>query len=390
MKILFVIPAIAPSYGGPSQATIEMSQALIERGVQVEIATTNADLDQNLNVPLGKKVLHEGIPTYFFPRSSKMEYKFSWPLTKWLRENIRNYDLLHINYVFCYSTAIAAYYARKYKVPYLIHCAGILDHWSMKQRPLRKWLYLKLVERRNLNGAAVIHYTSEEEKSASERFGFSSQGVVIPLGVQVNSKQEETEQNLFRNKYPQHQGKKQIVFLSRLHPKKNLELVIKSLSKLRKVRDDFVLIIAGSGEPNYQIELKEKIRRSGLATHAIFTGFLREREKFMLLRDADLFVLPSYQENFGIALVEAMSRGLPVLITPGVHLSSLIEKEEAGRVSTYDEGEFSRHINELLDDDELRKKLGSNARRLVIEKFSWQVIAPQIKALYQKILKKRP
>ena len=187
MKILHVIPAVASSYGGPSQAVLEMGRALTAQGMETEIATTSADSNQDLNVPCGKKIEYEGIPTYFFSRSLKSEYKFSWPLTNWLEKNIRHYNLLHIHSIFCYPTAAASHYAGKSKIPYIIRPAGMLDDWPMKQKGLRKKFYLGLIERKSLEQASAIHYTSQAEKEAAAQFHFSSPAVVIPLGIHPDS-----------------------------------------------------------------------------------------------------------------------------------------------------------------------------------------------------------
>jgi glycosyltransferase involved in cell wall biosynthesis len=206
----------------------------------------------------------------------------------------------------------------------------------------------------------------------------------------MDSPHEKIERGSFRKKHPECQGKKLIVFLSRIDPKKGLELLIRSLLQVGRVRDDFFFVVAGLGRPAYELGIRRMVHDSPLNTRTLFTGFLEGEEKFSLLRDADLFVLPSYHENFGIAMVEAMGMGVPVLVTPGVHLSSLVEGQRAGRVSGYDENEISRHVTELLDNEKLRMELGKNGRKLVLEKFSWSVIAPQIKALYEKIVREKP
>ena len=389
MRVLHVIPALASTYGGPSQAALETCRTLIEEGVEAEIATTDADAKNDLNIPLEKMVLYEGIPIYFFKRTFNTEYKFSWPITRWLAHHITDYDLLHIHSIFGYPATLAAYLARRYKVPYIMRPLGMLDYWSMDQNKLAKRLYFHFIEKANLNHARAIHYTSEEEKKASERFGFTSPGVVVPLGISINSKQGEIEKGLFKRKYSQCAGKKLIVFLSRIHPKKGLELLIEAISKLKEVREDFLLVIAGSGEPRYETMLRRKVEEKNLTPQILFTGFLEGEEKAALLNDADLFVLPSYQENFGLAVVEAMARGVPAIVSNRVNICREIQAYGAGKVVPCEASKIEEAIQTLLSDDRERRAMGERARCLTLEKFNSTEMGRNLAHLYHHLLDKK-
>ena len=386
MKVLHVIPALSSAYGGPSRAVLEMCRALATQGVEAEIATTNADGRKDLDVPLGRKINYLGVSTYFFPRSLKTEYKFSWPLTVWLKKNIRNYDLLHIHSIFCHPTVVAARLARKFGIPYLVRPAGMLDDWPLKQKQWRKWFYFNFIERKTLEEATAIHYTSEEEKRVSEKLGYSTRGVVIPLGIHADSKYDTVEKGMFREKFPQCVGKKLVVFLSRLHPKKGLELLVAAISQLSRIRDDFIWVIAGQGEDGYEAALKTRIQKSGLSSRTLFTGFLEGEDKCALLKDADIFVLPSYQENFGIAVVEAMQHRLPVVISDRVDLAEEINVYGAGLIIPLQSEKISFAFQTLLDNEELRKKMGEAGKKLVREKFDSKKMAERLIDLYKEIL----
>jgi len=388
VKILHVIPAVAVRYGGPSQAVKEMCHALMQRGVEIELATTNANLNSNLDVPLGEKILYREIPTFFFPRTLKTEYKFSWSLNRWLKKNVKNYDLLHIHSIFCYPTAVAAHYANRVKIPYIIRPAGMLDRWPMKQKKIRKTLYLNWIEKKSLRGAAAIHYTSEKEKLASERFRFLSPGVVIPLGVHVDSKYGKIEKGSFRKKYPVCQDKKLVVFLSRLDPKKGLHFLIQAFSKILRIQDDVILVIAGQGEPNYDTFVRKEAE-TNLNKKVIFTGFLDDEEKYVLFKDADIFVLPSYQENFGLAVAEAMGAGLPVVVSGQVGISPDIEKYGAGIIIKCSADSLAEGIEKLIRDPSLCQQMGQRGQQLVRERFSWDKAADQLVNLYDNILTRR-
>lgn len=384
--MLHVIPAVAPSYGGPSQAVLEMVRSLISHGIGAEIVTTDADGRRNLKVLWGKKILYQGAPVYFFPRTLRAEYKFSWPLTQWLRRNIQNYDLLHLHSIFCYPTAIAAHYARKFRTPYILRPAGMLEDWSLNQKSFRKRLYLNLIENKTLGSAAALHYTSGEEKRVSERLAFSRRGVVVPLGIDLDLQSQKVERGTFKRKYAIPPGKKLIVFLSRLHPKKGLEFLADALSKLHFLRDDFIFVIAGKGEARYESSLKRRVRERGLQSETLFTGFLEGKEKQALLRDADLFVLPSHQENFGFAAVEAMAEGVPVIVSDRIDLAAEIKEFGAGVTVPREIGPLTAAIHDLLNDEQKRNRMGEKGRDMVLKKFDRRKMAENLLALYQDIL----
>ncbi len=388
MKVLHVIPAVAASYGGPSQAIIEICHASQKAGITVEIATTNADGKGKPKIS-NEIFLHKNIPTHFFPRTFNSEYKFSWRMTKWLEKNVRKFDLLHIHSIFCYSTTIAAHFAGKFNVPYIIRPAGVLDPWPMRQHRLKKQFYLDWLERSNLNHAAAIHCTSEKERESVVRFGFEAQPVVLSLSLEIDEKFRNLEKGLFRKRHSKFGNKKLIVFLSRIHKKKGIELLIDSLSRIRGSLPDFLLVIAGNGRDHYERLIKKKIKESKLEAQTFFTGFLQDTAKYQLLKDADLFVLPSYQENFGFSVIEAMQMGVPVIVSCHVDISKEIESFKAGRAIPCDAGTLGQTIHDLLKDDSERCQMGENAKRLVAEKFGREKMTEGLLLLYQSILEKR-
>src|SRR6266550_2170714 len=143
LKVLHVIPAVAACYGGPSRVVLHTCKTLRNEGVEAEIATTNADGNFNLPIPKDSPTLVDGVPVYFFERQRPWDYKFSWNLTKWLKRNVPNYDLLHIHAVFSYSTAAAAFYARKHGIPYIMLPHGMLAPWPLRQNWVLKQVYLR-------------------------------------------------------------------------------------------------------------------------------------------------------------------------------------------------------------------------------------------------------
>ncbi len=305
MRTLHVIPSVSPIRGGPSKAILEMVKALIRQGVETEIATTNDDGTGLLAFQLEQKVDYDSTPTWFFPRysppiNSIREFAFSSALTKWLWDSIPNYDLIHIHAIFSYPSTAAMAICRLQKVPYIVRPIGQLCQWSLQQSATKKAIYLNLIERANLNGSAGLHLTSEAERQESEQINLQCPRFVIPHGLTAPVLIPDAGQRLRTHLQLQPQ-QPIILFLSRIHPKKGLEILINALAELKTSK--FTLIIAGSGDPDYEAQIKSCLQKAGLDNQTLMTGFVEGELKQLLLQGSDLFALTSYSENFGVAVL---------------------------------------------------------------------------------------
>ena len=386
MKVLHVIPALSQYTGGPAKAVLGMCRALNQAGVQADIASTDADVQGNLDIPLGIPFQMEGTTVYCFRCSLLRRYGFSLGLSRWIRRNLRNYDLVHIHAFFSYVPVPLVYYAKKYKVPYIIRPSGELSSWSLNQRRIKKRLYLSLWGRHCLNSASAVHFTSEDERTAGRRLAPGTPSVVIPLGTGTFIEKELPPHGRFRKKYPMLDHKQLIVFLSRLDHKKGLDRLVPAISVLAMRQDNFAVVIAGSGEREYEACVRDLVLAHGLQEKVIFTGFVHGQDKLDLLRDADVFVLPSYDENFGLAVIEAMAVGAPVVISNNVGIHHEVTEYGAGLVTSCESGEIAHALSTLLDNESLRRKMGKKGRRLVGDKFTWEKVAPRLIEHYETIL----
>src|SRR3989449_2138136 len=346
----------------------------------------SSDLQRNLDIPLGMPFQMEGTTVYCFRCSLLRRYGFSLGLSRWIRRNLRNYDLVHIHAFFSYVTVPLVYYAKKYKVPYIIRPSGELSSWSLKQSRIKKRLYLSLLGRRCLNSASVLHFTSEDEWTAGRRLAPGTPSVVIPLGTDTFTEEEFPTRGRFRKKYPMLNQKLLIVFLSRLDHKKGLDRLLPAISTLAMGRDNFAVVIAGSGEREYEARVHDLVLAHGLKEKVIFTGFVQGQDKMDLLRDADVFVLPSYDENFGLAVIEAMAVGAPVVISNNVGIYHEVTEYGAGLVTSCESDEIAHALSTLLDNESLRRKMGKSGRRLVGDKFTWEKVAARLIEHYETIL----
>jgi len=386
MKVLHVIPALSQYYGGPVKAVLGMCRALNQAGVQADIASTDADVQGNLDIPLGIPFQMEGTTVYCFRCSLLRKYGFSLGLSGWIRRNLGNYDLVHLHAFFSYVPVPLVYYAKKYKVPYIIRPSGELSSWSLKKGRIKKELYFSLFGGHCLNTASALHLTSEDERVAARRLAPGTPCVVIPLGTDTFTEEEFPRRGGFRKKYPMLDHKLLIVFLSRLDHKKGLDRLLSAISALAMRRHNFAVVVAGSGEREYEDQVHDLVLAHGLKEKVIFTGFVQGQDKIDLLRDADVFVLPSYDENFGIAVIEAMAVGVPVVISNNVGIHHAVTEYGAGLVTSCESGEIAHALCTLLEDEPLRRMMGQNAKTLVQKQFAWGRVASELVELYQSVL----
>jgi glycosyltransferase involved in cell wall biosynthesis len=389
MKVLHVIPSIAAVHGGPSQAVLAMVGAVRVSGVDAKILTTNDNGSELLNVPLNQWIEYEQVPVWFVSRSLPLkEFIFSFDLTFWLWEHIQDYDLLHNHYLFSYAPTCAGAIARQQKIPYLVSPIGQLTPWALTQSWLKKKVYTALIEQRNLNCAAAIHCTSEQEVKDASNFGIKTTSFVMPLAVNEITPNLTAKKQL-HEKYKISVDIPIVLFLARLHYVKRPDLLLQSLSQLAIQNQPFHLILAGSGEPEYVAELHRLVTRLNLTNQTSFVGFVNGEEKNLLLQGSDLFVLPSFSENFGLAIAEAMAAGLPVIVTPGVQIATEIAQANAGLVITGEVDPLSQAIAQLLINPSLRQQLGFNGQRLAQERYSYHAIGENLKSIYHNILSQK-
>ena len=385
MKVLQVIPAVATRYGGPSQAIYTMCRALQSQGVEILIATTNADGSDKLAEPLGERIVYQDVSTIFFNRQLSERFMYSRPLARWLEDNVKNFDLVYIHAIFSHACIAAALACRKRQKPYVVCPHGMLDPWSLKQKFARKRVIWHLGVKQMLMGAAAIHFTSAEEKRLAESNLNLSSGVVVPNSIDLGFVERTIEP--FSRQQPELRNKPYILALSRIHPKKGFELLIDSFASLKRQRRfrEWRLVFAGDGAPGYVDQLKSLTRRLGVGEESIFVGWLEGDRKYSALKGASLLAMPSYQENFGISLVEAMAFGVPVLVSPQVNLAPEIEEAGAGWIAALKREEMSRTMAEAMASEEERKHRGEKARSLS-QKFATSIVVTQLLDMYRSLI----
>lgn len=396
MRLLCVIPSYWPAYqfGGPVFSVHALNKALLKKGIDVSVYTTNVGL--NGRVPNNQEVDVNGVKVTYFAFTRFFEFlgatgwQFSLPMTAALRGNLRLFDVIYIVAIWNYPIAIAAHYCRRYKKPYIISPRGLLYPYTTGRKAWKKWPYYQLITKKDLQGAAAIHYTTRDE---SERchlaLGLKNTAVVIPNGIDLCEFKDLPSKEKLRQRYPTLKDKKVILFLGRINWKKGLDILIEAHSVLTKKRNDVHLLITGNDEAGYIRKVKRWVREYGIGQRVTFTGILTGKEKLEAYAGSDIFVLPSYSENFGIAVVEAMACGLPVIISNQVGIYKEVSGAEAGVVIETDAQQLAKTMENLLDNPHICNKMGENGKHLVNEMFRLDTVADEMIKLYEVILRPR-
>jgi glycosyltransferase involved in cell wall biosynthesis len=376
--VLHVIPSAAPIDGGPNHAVRALARGLVARGVDITVATTNAAGSSALDVPLVTPVIEDGVVYRYFPRTVPGSWKFSWPLTRWLFAHAGRYDVVHVHALFSYATIPGCRAAARAPVPYVLRPLGTLSEWSLAHRSWKKRPYYALLERSHLEWASAIHVTSDAEAADVERLGYGRRARVIPLGVDV-APQPQPHRPIDAS------APLRVLFLSRLHEKKNIPLLLRSLASIPNAARSIELTIAGDGEPRYRSELESLTASLGLSARVRFVGHLDGDAKRTAFETADVFALPSAHENFGIAVAEALAAGLPVIVTPGVALAANVADAGAGLVVNATDDGVASGLRWAAENPAALVEMGERAWWLARRDFSWDTSCARLADLYAEL-----
>jgi glycosyltransferase involved in cell wall biosynthesis len=385
-RVLHVIPSVGPARGGPSVAIGILGRGLAAAGAEVHVATTDDDGPGRLDVALDRPVEQDGATYRYFRRQTRF-YTVSWPLTRWLTGHVRGYDVVHIHALFSQTSVAAALIARRNGVPYIVRPLGTLSRFGMeKRRPWLKRLSYRLLERRILAGSARVHYTSEAERREALLVDAPGRPAVIPNGIELRRFTDPAPRGWLERRAPHLAGRTVILFLSRIDPKKGLDLLLPAFAQLRATRSDVALAVAGDGSAELVGTLKAEATRLGIDRDLYWAGFLAGEEKRAAFASADAFVLPSYSENFGLSVVEAMASELPVVISDQVGIHREVTAASAGLVTPCAVPALAAALASLAGDAGLRQRLGAAGRRLAESRFSAEAMTSAVLGMYHEVL----
>jgi glycosyltransferase involved in cell wall biosynthesis len=375
VKILHVIRDLAVATGGPVAALEGLATAQTRLGHEVLVHT--ADRGEWPAKP-------EGVTVISVP-STWGDWAFSPRFGASLARTISMVDVVHLHMVWDYPIWAAAEAARRHGKPFILRPCGQLDSWSMSQRGFKKRVYLRFFGTQ-VRKAAAIHFTTEGERTSSDRFVGDRPCFVIPNGVSDAAFENLPPSSAFGRRFGRLAGRRVVLFLGRLHPKKQPHLLIDAFARVTARVKGLQLVLAGPSEDTYLRVLKARATARGVADQVTFTGALCGRAVQEAYRAAEVFVLPSLQENFGIAIAEAMAAECPVLVTNNLDLAPDIEAAQAGITCRGSAEEIAGALTAMLNDAAMRARLGANGRALVQMRFRWDRIARMTIDEYQKVL----
>ncbi len=273
--------------------------------------------------------------------------------------------------------------------PYVVMPHGMLDPYSLGVHRLRKALYLALVEKRNLRGAARTLYTTDEERALAEaNVSGLAPAAIVPLGSDAPHDLDPTPLRAgFLNRFPSTRNRRCLLFLSRIHPKKGLDRLLDVMPRLLERRPDIMLVVAGSGEAGHMAATRRQIESLGLAGSVLLCGRLAGDLKWGAYATAEIFVLPSRQENFGLVVAEAMQMSLPVVVSDRVNSHVYVARAQAGVVcDCADSGALHRALADLLDEPSTAARMGARGRSFAVRELTWGASTDRLESCYAEVL----
>lgn len=382
MRILHVVPTYLPAvrYGGPIASVHGLCRALAAAGHEVGVCTTSIDGPGDSPVPHGVPVALEGVEVRYFPSPLLRRLCWSPAMGRALPALTRDADVVHLHSIFLWPTWAAARAARRRGVPYVLSPRGMLEKALVRRRSRRvKSAWLALVERRNLERAAAVHFTSERERREAARFGFRfRREAVLPNGVDLPGETPTPAgppsgavDAALADPVPY------VLFLGRISWKKGIDRLVRALARVEGVR----LVVAGNDDEGLWPSLASSIRAQGLEGRVTAVGTVREEEKRRLFAGALALVAPSYSENFGNVVLEAMAAGVAVVVTPEVGSAEIVEREQAGVVVGGDPAALAAALTALARDPGLRAQFGRRGRAAAA-RLTWAAVASRMAELY--------
>jgi glycosyltransferase involved in cell wall biosynthesis len=389
MKILEIISYFAPEYGGSNKAVYEESRALVREGVDVTVYTTNISKSGKLQVPLDTCIIKEGVKIYYYNIGIIRKWYFSSQLLFSLLNTIRNFDIVKIHGLYTFPSFISSFLCRSYRIPYIVTPFGSLNPYIRNKNKILKTIYWNFIDKWSFNSAYFVHYISKDEMTQSHvPMHIKSPAKIFRYGIDLEEYSIFADKSRFRHKHNQLLEKKIVLFLGRLSPEKGLDVLIPAFKQITNLEKNIQLVLIGPSTKDYEKQINDWITQLNLSQYVTIIGPLYGTDKLEAYADADIFVLPSYSEAMSMSSLEAMACGLPIIISNNTSICNEVREANAGIITNNSIQEISDAILFLLKNEELAREMGKNGRNLINNKFSWQIVAKNMKNEFTKILYK--
>jgi glycosyltransferase involved in cell wall biosynthesis len=385
MKVLVIAPYLAPVYGGTSKAILELAQSLGQQGVMVDIISSNADGVGKLSSPVGQWIQESHYRIGYFSCWHHNDLILSPSLITWLIQHVNEYDVVHINTIFSPLLSFVYLICQWSRVPYLMTPHGMLDKWALAYKPRKKELFLKLFDLPALNRASAIQVLTTSESENLMDLRVTAPTLLVPNGIHRQDFAVIPSPVLFQQNFPATQGKKIILFLGRIDPKKGLDLLAPAFAKALAIYPDVHLVVAGPDNIGFMPKVVDYFEGAGCMAAVTFTGMLTGQLKYSALAAASIYVSPSYSEGLSMSILEGMAMGLPCIITTGCNFPEAGTARSA-LVVDINADEIANGLIECLNNPHQSKLLGERARQFVFENYTWDRVASNLSQAYQDIV----
>ncbi|MGJ8638303.1 MAG: glycosyltransferase [Opitutaceae bacterium] len=382
MKILQIISHYVPAYGfgGPLQVAHSMAKALVARGHTVTVCcTSQMNQQEDMDIPLDSPQDVDGVEVYYEPIALSRKWGYSPAMRRRLPLLLKEADAVIIHNHFQYAGWVGALSARRAGKPYVTFAHASLKRDSLSaSNGLVKRLYLRLMEHGNLTKANHIAFNAAEELEDSL---YSENGIVLPNGISLADFEELPDRGSYRAKHPKLADRTVFLTLGRIDIRqKAVDLIIEAFALFVKDHPDALLVLAGSSEGEDLKIVKELIRERGIEDWVVFPGLVKGQDKLDLLRDADVFLMPSRYEGLSIALLEGMASSLPVVLSDRAGLHTKVAAEGCGLIVQPSVESILPALREMMD-EKTRSACGQAARKVVLAEHTWGAIAEKMETI---------
>ena len=385
MKVAIYAPNYLPAarYGGPVQSSHGLARGLVRQGCAVDVFTTDVDGPGRLDVPVAVPVPIDGVRVRYFPIAAPRRLYRSPAMTREFAAALPAADVLHINGAYLLPGPTAARIARQFSVPYVHAPRGMLvpDMIAGKSRWVKRG-WIAGLERTALRGASAIHATADSEADGLRRLGLDLAPVhVIENGVDAPPEIDAAESAALWHDIPR--GAR-VAMLGRLDWMKGMDIAIRAIATIPDAR----LRIAGPDHAGLRPSLEAVAQETGASGRVSFAGMIDGSRKWAFLAGADVVLVPSLRESFGITVAEALAVGTPVVVTEGVGAASLVRRIDPDCVVARTPDGLAAAIRSILGDDARRARLGAAGAALLRDEYGWDAIACRMIRLYETILRR--
>lgn len=379
MEAILTIADLQPESGGPSRTVPALATALANLGVSTHVVSLCRNGASSR--PLAGE--HDKIRKVSIPcRSNIAKITGSGMFQNAVLKvsGTAKHVVVHDNGLWLGTNHGTVRAARIAGLPLMISPRGMLTDWALRYNGWKKKIAWRFYQERDLRLASVLHATSRSEADGFCAAGFTQPIAIIPNGVFVPLRSGGPKSG--------HSKQKTLLFLSRIHPKKGLPMLVHAWAAVRP--DGWRVVIAGTDEGGHLDEIKAEVRKRQVEKDFSFIGPVEGEEKWDLYRSADLFVLPSHSENFGLVVAEALGCGVPVITTRGTPWEELVTHGCGWWVPDTSEALAGALREATARSDECRNEMGVRGRKLVENNYTWHGVAARMKAVYEWMLKTGP